>query len=86
MGGSNKLENLVLSCLPCNQARGGVHGPGAHQPGLPAVPKGGNGHEKFIFGSVPPDRVRPYRPDELAAAIDAILSNFPARHRSPIDA
>lgn len=32
-GGPNRLDNLVLSCQPCNEERGGVHGAGAF-PGL----------------------------------------------------
>lgn len=38
-GGSNKISNLVMACEPCNQARGGIHGPGSFQPGTPARPK-----------------------------------------------
>lgn len=36
-GGSNDLGNLVLSCAPCNEARGGVHSEGAFD-GLAGLP------------------------------------------------
>lgn len=29
-GGTNGLDNLALSCEPCNQERGGIHRDGAH--------------------------------------------------------
>lgn len=32
-GGSDSFENKRLSCEACNQARGGVHGPGSFKPG-----------------------------------------------------
>jgi 5-methylcytosine-specific restriction endonuclease McrA len=37
-GGSNRLDNLVLSCEPCNAERGGVHGATSACPGRPSVP------------------------------------------------
>lgn len=37
--GNNRLTNLVLSCEPCNNERGGIHREGAHPRlvGLPSV-------------------------------------------------
>lgn len=39
MGGSDKIENLVLACEDCNQARGGIHGAGSFKPGEPSRKK-----------------------------------------------
>lgn len=90
MGGSNRLENLVLACEPCNQARGGIHGPGAHQPGLPTHKA--NGHEKFVEGTVPAvvdpndPRLEPPKPPRPAVTVSKVKIPPPGPRQKTITA
>lgn len=64
----------MLACFPCNQARGGVHGPGSFKPGEPSFKA--NGHEKFVQGTIPiPDdapRVLPRPPKHVQVTVSKV--------------
>lgn len=83
MGGTNEIDNLVLSCEPCNQARGGVHGPGANRPGSPSVNT--NGHERFVQGTIPdpedPRRDLPPPPKHVQVTVSKVKIPKPGPSR-----
>ena len=75
MGGSDRIENLVLACEPCNQARGGLHGPGAHKPGSPSYKP--NGHERFVQGTIhdpPPREPHVYPPSKVKTPVPKVTA------------
>lgn len=39
LGGSNKIDNLVLACSPCNEEKGGVHSANSTSPGTICRPR-----------------------------------------------